>query len=222
MTRPYALHSILLGLVLFFFSISFMLNCARFAETYPYTPRLDDLVLDHLPVWDLNTLSTLGIELFIWGFYGFCLLFYPERFAFGIKTFAIFKLFRGVCLTLTHLGPPLYMVEDGFPGSVFGGMFFTKDLFFSGHTGYPILAAMVFWDIKWYRYIGIFAGVVLGVSTLFMHDHYTIDIIGAVFACPLVWLLSRWLFTSDYEAGVDPYKTDLELRRAREIFQTDQ
>ena len=86
MARPYALHSILLGLVLFFFAISFMLNCARYAETYPYTPRLDDLVLDHLPVWDVNTLSTLGIELFIWSFYGVCLLFFPERFAFGIKT----------------------------------------------------------------------------------------------------------------------------------------
>lgn len=211
MARPYALHSILLGLVLFFFAISFMLNCARFAETYPYTPRLDDLVLDHLPVWDVNTLSTLGIELFIWGFYGVCLLFFPERFAFGIKTFALFKILRGVSLVLTHLGPPLNMIEDGFPGSIFGGLFFTKDLFFSGHTGYPILAALVFWDVKWYRYTGILMGILLGLTTLLMHDHYTIDIVGAVLACPCVWLLSKWVFASDYEAGIRPYKLQVSL-----------
>jgi hypothetical protein len=206
LTRPYALHSILLGLVLFFFAISFMFSCARIAETYPITPRLDDTVLSWLPVVDVNAISTYGIELFIWTFYGVTLLFFPERFAFGIKTFAIFKLVRGVCLVLTHLGPPFHMIEDGYPGSTFGGMFFTKDLFFSGHTGYPLMAALVYWDIKWLRHIGIVAGLFLGFTTLLMHDHYTIDVVAAIMAAPLVYFVSRWLFESDYLAAVDPYR----------------
>ena len=45
LTRPYALPCMFLGLVLFFFAISFMFSCARIAETYPITPRLDDTVL---------------------------------------------------------------------------------------------------------------------------------------------------------------------------------
>jgi hypothetical protein len=218
LSRPYFLHSSLLGLVLFFFAISFMLNCARIAETYPVTPRLHDLVLDILPAVDVNALSTYGIELFIWSFYGVTLLFFPERFPFGIKAFAIFKLLRGICLVLTHFGPPFGMIEDGYPGSVFGGLFFTKDLFFSGHTGYPIMAALVYWDIKWLRYIGLAAGLVLGFTTLLMHDHYTIDVVAALMAAPVVYIVSRWLFETDYLAGVDAYRP----AAAWEVAKTEQ
>lgn len=208
LARPYYLHSVLLGLVLFFFAISFMLNCARYAETYPFTPQLNDLILDHLPVCDVNAISTYGIELFIWSFYGITMVFFPERFAFAIKAFALFKIIRGLCLGLTHLGPPLAMIEDGYPGSTIGGMFFTKDLFFSGHTGYPIMAGLVFWDIPWFRYTGIFSGLFLGFTALLMHDHYTIDIVGAILACPLVYVMTKWLFKTDWEASVFPYRTE--------------
>lgn len=204
--RPYFFHSAVLSMVLFYFAVSFMLNCARYADTYPYTPRLHDLLLSHLPVMDLNAFATYGIELFIWGFYVVTLVFYPERFPFVMKTFALFKIVRGVSLTLTHLGPPFCMIEDGYPGTRFGGLFFTKDLFFSGHTGYPILAAVVYWDVPWLRVLGLVAGVALGFSTLLMHDHYSIDILGAMVMTPVVFLLSRWLFPSDYLAGMEPYK----------------
>lgn len=203
--RPFFLQSALLGMVLFFFAISFMLNCARYAETYHYTPQLHDIVLNALPVIDVNAISTYGIELFIWTFYFMTLLLFPERFPFTIKAFALFKILRGVCLVMTNLGPPFDMVEDGYPGSTFGGMFFTKDLFFSGHTGYPIMAALVFWDVKWMRYVGIFAGLFLGFTALLMHDHYTIDIVGAVMACPLVYLAARWMFRSDFDAALHPF-----------------
>ncbi|MCD6496725.1 MAG: hypothetical protein J7M25_00260 [Deltaproteobacteria bacterium] len=204
--RPHFFHSVLLALVLFYFAISFMLNCARYAETYPYTPRIHDFLLNLLPVVDMNAFATFGIELFIWTFYLMTLIFFPERFAFVIKTFAVFKIARGLALVMTHLGPPLCMLEDGYPGSTFGGMFFTKDLFFSGHTGYPILAAVLFWDIPWMRWIGLTVGLMLGFSTLLMHDHYTIDVFGAIVTTPVAYFISRWLFTTDYLAGVDPYR----------------
>lgn len=209
--RPYFFHSVLLGMVLFYFGISFMLNCARYAETYPYTPRLHDLLLQVLPVVDVNAFATYGIELFIWGFYLLTLIFFPERFAFVIKTFALFKITRGIALVMTHLGPPLCMLEDGYPGSTFGGMFFTKDLFFSGHTGYPILAALVFWDVGWIRILGLTAGLSLGFSTLLMHDHYTIDIFGAIVTTPAVYFIAREIFRSDYLAGTEPYRDAAEL-----------
>src|SRR6202171_38668 len=69
----------------------------------------------------------------------------PNRLPFALKAMALFLLVRAVFVTLTHMAPS--PVDPEKPAPFFNSIFYGSDLFFSGHTGLPVLVALAFWHI---------------------------------------------------------------------------
>ncbi len=203
-SRKYYFLSVISGFILWQFAIRYMFQGGSFAESIPYTPSAHDLLLDYLPTIDMNWISTYGIEWAIKFSYIYTLVFLPKRIPFMIKAFAMFKVFRGSFIVLLHVGHPFGMIPDGFANVLGGTHYLTKDLFFSGHTGYTFLAVFIFWDIKFLRYLFIISAVLIGSTTLFMHDHYTIDVLAAFPITFTAFIVTKELFKSDWLAYKEP------------------
>lgn len=180
-------------LVLIAFFINFQI--ARYTETVPAT-KVGDLLLDWLPTVDLTffytTFSFLTIGIIIL----YPILFQSELIPFTAKTFAAFILIRSFFIGLTHLGAPepFYALPHGIDQSAFIRFFYLNDLFFSGHTGVPYLAALIFWKQKIIRYSMLLASVIMGATVLLMHVHYSIDVFAAYFITYSIYIVSDKVF----------------------------
>lgn len=201
--RKWYFVSLVLGYALWELSVWFMFAAGDYAESVPYTPSVHDLLLDNLQTVDMNSLSTYGIEWAIKITYFYTIIMLPKYVPFMFKAFAMFKVFRGVFISLLHMGHPFGMIPDGFDNA-FAAHYLTKDLFFSGHTGYIFLSAFLFWSYKPIRYFFICLSLFIGSTTLFMHDHYTIDVLGALPITFTVYFISKELFKSDWLSQKDP------------------
>ena len=73
----------------------------------------------------------------------------PNRLPFALKAMALFLLVRAVFVALTHMAPS--PIDPQQPAPFFNSIFYGSDLFFSGHTGLPFLAALAFWHIPQWR-----------------------------------------------------------------------
>lgn len=202
-TRKWFFLNLILAFAFWELSIRFMFTSGHYAESVPYTPSVHDLILDALPTIDMNWISTYGIEWAIKFTYIYALFALPSYLPFVLKTFAMFKVFRGFFISILHLGPPFGMIPDGFD-NVFASNYLTKDLFFSGHTGYIFLSAFIFWNNKPMRYGFIAFAVFIGGTTIFMHDHYTIDFLAAFPITFTVYMISKTIFKSDWLIYRDP------------------
>jgi hypothetical protein len=80
----------------------------------------------------------------------------------------------------------------------FNSIFYGSDLFFSGHTGMPFLAALAFWHIPQWRIFYLALTVFFGSVVLLGHYHYSIDVLAALFITHGVFQVSCWLFARDY------------------------
>ncbi len=164
---------------------------------------VNDIVLDFLPTLDIDffiiqgalLLSAVSLALF---------LFKPKYLSFGLKSLSVFILARSFFITLTHLGASpnqLVLDQNSFGFGLYNLLFNTHgDFFFSGHTGVPFLLALIFWQEKVWRYIFIAASVILGLSVLFAHIHYSIDVFAAPFITYAIYALCRKFFPKSYSA----------------------
>lgn len=155
-----------------------------------------DLILDHIPTVDLSFMFTFGIFLVATVVALYPLIFKPELLPFTAKTVAAFVIIRAFCISLTHLGAPagyfqLPGLEDQ-PG--FSKFFYMNDLFFSGHTGFPFLAALLFWENKLLRWFMLAMSVGQSFTVLFMHVHYSIDVVAAYFITYTIYVVSDKIF----------------------------
>jgi PAP2 superfamily C-terminal len=120
----------------------------------------------------------------------------PNRLPFALKATALFLLVRAVFVALTHVAPSPIDPQKAAP--FFNSIFYGSDLFFSGHTGLPLLAALAFWHIPLWRmfYLGLTG--FFGSVVLLGHYHYSIDVLAALFITHGVFQISCWLFSRDY------------------------
>ena len=157
-----------------------------------------DIILDNIPTVDLTFMYTTGIYLVVILVAVYPIFFKPELFPFTIKTVAAFILIRSIFITLTHIGAPagyFYLPQlDDQPGLF--RFFYMNDLFFSGHTGFPFLAALLFWECKPLRYFLLAMSVAQATTVLFMHVHYSIDVFSAYFITYTIYVLSDKIFNN--------------------------
>ena len=160
-----------------------------------------DLILDHLPVADIDVLIILSALLLT--FVGvFLFLYKPKYMNFGIRSLSVFIIIRSLLIILTHLGayPHQITFDTSSPGFGLYNILFNShnDFFFSGHTGVPFLMALIFWPEKNWRYFFMVTSLLFGVFVLLAHIHYSIDVVAAPFMTYSIYELSIYLFTKDY------------------------
>lgn len=120
----------------------------------------------------------------------------PNRLPFALKAMALFLLVRAVFVSLTHVAPS--PIDPQQPAPFLNSIFYGSDLFFSGHTGLPLLAALAFWHILPWRMFYLALTAFFGAVVLLGHYHYSIDVLAALFITHGVFQMSCWLFGRDY------------------------
>jgi hypothetical protein len=190
------IESSLLGIL--FFIASIIIN--HFTSLYvdrSASTHVSDILLDNLPVKNVNFIVNEVVWLFIW-FSVFLLAIKPQRIPYVLKNVALFIFIRSIFISLTHLGPipdHSFLSKHDILSSIASG----NDMFFSGHTGMPFLLALIFWDNKVLRYILIFASVLFGASMILGHLHYTIDVVAAFFITHSIYRICLRLFRAYYK-----------------------
>jgi len=95
--------------------------------------------------------------------------------------FSIYLFIRSFFVIFTHLAVPHDATLTYFP-SFLQLINYSSDLFFSGHAGLPFLAFLVFREHhKGIAYFMFVSSIILGVTVLLMHVHYSIDVLSAYF-----------------------------------------
>ena len=156
-----------------------------------------DIILDNLPPMNMNFIFVYGASIFLFFVLGIIIFYKPESIPFVIKTSALFIIIRSIFITLTHFGPPNGMSYID-PNSILYKFSSGDDLFFSGHTGFPFLMALIFWDNKYLRYIFLAAMAVAAAAVLLGHLHYSIDVLSAPFITFGIFAIAKWAFAKDY------------------------
>jgi hypothetical protein len=163
-------------------------------------PAVGDLFLNNLPILPLDFVIVIGAIIF-WTFSSLLLISRPSRLLFGIKAIALFIICRAFFMDLTHLGLYPGAASPG-PGNFGWGFYhdvtFQGNLFFSSHTGFPFLMALIFWDKDGWRRFFIAATIVFGAAVLLAHVHYSIDVFAAPFMAYGVFAITAKYFPEDY------------------------
>lgn len=177
---------VLLGYVFLFLTYDISNAAGRIATRFA-GPAIPDTFFNLLPKIDTVSIhSTLSWILF--DVRNIFLLFFPTRILFALFSLGTLVLTRALFINMTHLGIP-----DGahpiLSSATFGG-----DLFFSGHTAYPFLLALIFWNIRSLRFLFLGLSVLFGASAILGRYHYTIDVFAAPFITYGVYIGCRRIF----------------------------
>jgi hypothetical protein len=185
--------------------LAYALERAANAYTFTYSLRptslpVGDILLDNIPVVDLNFII-IEVALIAVVVGTLFVLSRPRYVLFTLKAFAIFVVVRAVAISLTHVGiHPDHVVIPGLGlfDSVYLYLNLQTGLFFSGHTGLPILMACIFWRERPIRIVFLLLAVLFAAAVLLAHAHYSIDVFAAPFMAYGVYRLSELLFPHDY------------------------
>ncbi len=191
------IFSTIKGLSFLVVSLSVNYIAATYA-TLNVSNSVKDILLDNLPVVNVDFIFNEGAFLFLFLFFIAALLLYePKRLPFMLKGVALFVVIRSIFVVMTHLGPfPDQITID--PNDWIGVLTSRNDLFFSGHTGLPFLFALAFWDSKNLRLIFLSASFVAATSVILGHLHYTIDVFAAFFITYGIFHIAQKWFAKDY------------------------
>ncbi|PIN73573.1 hypothetical protein COV20_05105 [Candidatus Woesearchaeota archaeon CG10_big_fil_rev_8_21_14_0_10_45_16] len=156
-------------------------------------PALPDLIHSSIPLVDVTFISTFGfivVQILFWGYF---ISKKPEELPYAIKVYSMFVLFRSLFITITSFGAPAVRIDDvPFLNGLFGSLYFTKDLFPSGHTGTPFIAYLLIKKQPW-KNIMLGLTLLMGASVLLLKVHYSIDVLGALFVAYGAKAFYDWL-----------------------------
>ena len=195
-SRKKILVSSLWGAVLLALSLCINYQAGSYA-TANASNAVNDLILDHLPTYDVEAIFLYGIVLFF-VFVGILVTLRPRRAPFVMKSLSAFILIRSFFVILTHLGPSLQQTPLDTNSTIVNTITFNGDLFFSGHTGLPFLMALVFWKEKKLRIFFLALSLFFGVVVLMGHLHYSIDVFSAFFITYGIFQIASRLFPKDH------------------------
>jgi hypothetical protein len=175
--NKYFVRSSVFGLFFLIFGFIVSYWSALYA-TEKQSSAVTDIILSNTPIYNVADIFVYGIFAVII-FVIFLGLVKPQRIPFLAKSSAIFILVRSIFVSLTHIG--LYPNTISTNMGAFKSMTAGGDLFFSGHTGFPFLMALIFWHNKFLRNLFLALSVIFAVVSLLGHYHYTIDVLSAFF-----------------------------------------
>ncbi len=156
---------------------------------------LQDYVLDAIPAIDVS-IPTFVI---IWSLV--LLVFYriyknPRLFLIIAYGFILMCMTRVLTISMLPLNPPagLIVLKDPIANIAYGGngIFITKDLFYSGHTGNMFLFFLCL-ERKWDKIFALTASFLVGILVMIQHIHYSIDVIAAFIFTYFIYLGAKKL-----------------------------
>lgn len=195
LTNKYFVSSSIFGLLLLTFSLIVNYWAGVYA-TEKASNILTDIILSNIPVYNVAGIFVYGLFALII-FIIFLSLIKPKRIPFITKSVAVFILVRSVFTSLTHIG--VYPNTIPISIDILKGITSGADYFFSGHTGFPFLMALIFWPQKNLRYLFIVLSIIFGAVALLGHYHYTIDVLSAFFITYGIYHISIKIFKKDHQ-----------------------
>ena len=198
---PARKQSLYVGMLLLIVSVIVQIVLGRFSSRVAVAaPGVQDIFLDNLPLIDLDAVI-VGGAIALWVAAWALLIVKPRYLLFSMKAIALYIISRAFFFSLTHVGPyPLRYSpsahNDGY--GLYHLVTFQGNFFYSGHTAFPFLLALIFWDNKYLRYLFLFLTVFFGASVLLAHVHYSIDVFAAPFIVYGMFVITTKLFPRDY------------------------
>jgi hypothetical protein len=195
-------NSMYFGVLLLILSVVIQITFGHYsAHRSTGAASVNDIFLDNLPVVDLGFLI-VGGAIILWVFAWGLLIVRPKYLLFGTKAIALFIISRAFFFSLTHIGPYPTNISPS-PENRGYGLYhlitFQGNFFYSGHTAFPFLLALIFWDNAILRRVFIGLSVFFGASVLLAHVHYSIDVFAAPFIVYGMYIIATKLFPKDYE-----------------------
>lgn len=185
-----------IGLVIIFLVTAVILNyiAGTYTTERANVREVPDLILDILPAINAGFI-------FVWLYIAMNIVFilYPFIFKPGkihhyLGSFSLFIVIRAFFVTLTHLKTPTNAINVTFPW-ITDKLLFSNDLFFSGHVGLPFLGFLIFRkDNKLLSNLFLISSVIMAVTVLVMHQHYSIDVFAAFFITYTIYKIGNKLF----------------------------
>lgn len=190
------ISSTVLGLCVFVASLIINYGAGNYTMRNIGTP-VRDIILDNIPVIHTSFIFIHG-AIALWIFVLFLLIWDPNRIAFTLRSVSLLIIIRSFFVIMTHLGP--YPERAFLPHYKIMSLFtFGADFFFSGHTAFPFLFALIFWPNKKLRCFFLLSSLVFAASVLLGHLHYSIDVFAAFFITYSTYILSARLFSREFE-----------------------
>jgi PAP2 superfamily C-terminal len=192
--KPVFVRSVVQGAVFLAASMIAIFAAVNYATVHA-SNHVTDIVLSNVGPLNVRFLFIYGtfveftilIALLLWR---------PNRLPFALKSMALFLLIRAVFVSLTHIAPS--PIDPQHPAPFLNSIFYGSDLFFSGHTGLPFLAALAFWHVPALRLFYLASTLFFGAIVLLGHYHYSIDVLAALFITHGIFQLACWLFRRDF------------------------
>lgn len=185
------------------FSVVMTYVASEYVDGYIGGEIVPDLLLDHIPIYNVGYMFFQGSFFFIISL--LCIgLFLPEATPFTLASTALFFGIRAIFMTLTHLSAPnieyynYISYRHDIPEIIFS-MNSGNDLFFSGHAGFPFLLALIFWNYKLIRYYLLLCSAIASVVVIIGHLHYSIDVFSAFFIAYGIFEMSKVFFKGAYK-----------------------
>jgi hypothetical protein len=154
---------------------------------------LNDFFLQKLPVKNVS----IPVFTIIWSM-GVLTLFRiyknPNIALISIWSFWLMSVSRVITITLFHLNLPENLIPliDPISNTFYGGKFFTKDLFYSGHTATQFLMFLCL-EKKVDKILTLISTFFVGILVLVQHVHYTIDVVTAPIFAYLCFRIAKWV-----------------------------
>lgn len=180
-------------LTLLFFAIALALTIlSGIYVDQTKTISVPDLILDHIPVVNLSLIFIYGLPLVLIVFILYSFVYEPKKFHYSIGMLSLFLCIRAVFLVLTHLKAPAGGITIPATG-IFWFLTYSNDLFFSGHAGIPFLGFLIY-DNKKIKYFMLFSSIILALTVLLMHIHYSIDVASSYFITYGIYKIGNKIF----------------------------
>ncbi|MDD5133197.1 MAG: phosphatase PAP2-related protein [Candidatus Nanoarchaeia archaeon] len=151
-----------------------------------------DLILDNIPTVDLDFIFTYGMIFMILVLFIYPLLFRVKDLHKVISQFSLLIMVRSAFTCFTHLKVPSDALTFNTP-YIISFLTFQNDLFFSGHTAIAFLGFLLFKGEK-IRYFFLITSIIMGITVLLMHVHYSIDVFSAFFITYGTFKIGKWIF----------------------------
>lgn len=186
-------QKIVLSLIFLIVALIFKFITGSYADKKAFVSP-PDLILDNIPVIDFGIFYVWLFVLVVIIFFGYPLIYNPKKLHYSIGLFSLLLLVRSGFTTLTHLRIPGTAVNLNHFPAFFDIFSFTNDLFFSGQVGLSFLAFWIYRENRNLSYFMLASSIVLGLSALFMHIHYSIDVLSAFFITYGVYKIGDYIF----------------------------